>query len=139
MPLAGGDCAVLCCRSIANTPRYCAREVPPLSAAGKFANRGTERSIMVVAIKGGEMKSRSWYVFVVLVAGALLWSEVASAQSFPARPVRLLVPFAPGGGAATLARVLGQKMSESMGQQIIVDNRPGGNTLVAGEHHGGGG
>lgn len=79
------------------------------------------------------MKSRSWYVFVVLVAGALLWSEVASAQSFPARPVRLLVPFAPGGGADTLARVLGQKMSESMGQQIIVDNRPGGNTLVATE------
>lgn len=57
----------------------------------------------------------------------------AFAQAYPNRPVRLLVPFTPGGGTDILARVVGAKMSESMGQQIVVDNRPGGNTLIATE------
>jgi tripartite-type tricarboxylate transporter receptor subunit TctC len=58
---------------------------------------------------------------------------ISHAQSYPSKPVRLLVPFAAGGGADTLARVIGQKVSESLGQQFIVDNRPGGNTVVATE------
>jgi tripartite-type tricarboxylate transporter receptor subunit TctC len=57
----------------------------------------------------------------------------ALAQAYPARPVRMLVPFTPGGGTDILTRILGTKMSESMGQQVVVDNRPGGNTLVATE------
>ena len=57
----------------------------------------------------------------------------ASAQSYPDRPIRLLVPFTPGGGTDLLARIIAQKMSENMGQPIVVDNRPGANTLVATE------
>ena len=57
----------------------------------------------------------------------------ALAQAYPARPVRLLVPFTPGGGTDILARIVGAKMSESVGQQIVVDNRPGANTLIATE------
>jgi len=79
------------------------------------------------------MKTKRWYSVVIAIVGAMLFSAGATAQSFPSKAVRLLVPFAPGGGADTLSRVLGQKMSESMGQQIIVDNRPGGNTLIATE------
>ena len=57
----------------------------------------------------------------------------ALAQVYPTRPVRLLVPFTPGGGTDILARVVGAKMAESVGQQIVVDNRPGANTLIATE------
>ena len=49
----------------------------------------------------------------------------AAAQGYPAKPVRMVVPLAPGGSVDTLARALAQKMSESMGQQVFVDNRGG--------------
>ena len=79
------------------------------------------------------MKTKDWYPVIMATVGAMLFSDGATAQNYPSKAVRLLVPFAPGGGADTLARVFGQKMAESMGQQIIVDNRPGGNTLIATE------
>ena len=60
-------------------------------------------------------------------------ASTSSGQAYPTRPVKLLVPFTPGGGTDILARIVGAKMSESMGQQVVVDNRPGGNTLIATE------
>ena len=57
----------------------------------------------------------------------------ALAQTYPDRPIRLLVPFTPGGGTDILARTVAQKMSESMGQPIVVENKPGANTLLASE------
>ena len=57
----------------------------------------------------------------------------AGAQSYPTRPIKLLVPFTAGGGTDLLARILAQKMSENLGQQIVVENKPGGNTLIASE------
>jgi tripartite-type tricarboxylate transporter receptor subunit TctC len=67
-----------------------------------------------------------------LLLGALLLSSVF-AQSYPVRPIRLLVPFPPGGPADILGRIIAQKMSEDFGQQVIVDNRPGANTIIAAE------
>ena len=68
------------------------------------------------------------------VAPALGLVATVSAQGgYPNKPIKLLVPFTPGGGTDQLARIVAQKMSESMGQQIIVENKPGGNTLVATE------
>lgn len=65
-------------------------------------------------------------VLSVLAAGA-------SAQAYPARPIRMLVPFGPGGVGDITARVVAQKMTASLGQQVIIDNRPGAGGIVASE------
>lgn len=59
--------------------------------------------------------------------------SMASAQGYPTRPVKLLVPFAAGGVADITARVLAQKMSETMGQQMLVENRPSAGGILASE------
>ena len=53
------------------------------------------------------------------------------AATYPSRPLRLVVPFAPGGGNDFLARLVGQRLGERLGQQCVVDNRPGGGGIVA--------
>jgi tripartite-type tricarboxylate transporter receptor subunit TctC len=60
-----------------------------------------------------------------------VFGQSALAQSYPSRPITLVVPFAPGGPADFLGRLVGQKMSDDLGQQIIIDNRPGANTIIA--------
>ena len=56
---------------------------------------------------------------------------VASAQSFPSKPVRLIVPYAAGGLPDSVARIVAQKLTERLGQTVVVDNKPGGNGVVA--------
>ena len=60
----------------------------------------------------------------------MLFVSIAAAQTYPTRQITLVVPFAPGGPADFLGRLIGQKMSEDLGQQIVVDNRPGANTII---------
>jgi tripartite-type tricarboxylate transporter receptor subunit TctC len=62
---------------------------------------------------------------------SLILVHPALAQTFPTRQISLIVPFAPGGPADFLGRLIGQKMGEDLGQQIVIDNRPGANTIIA--------
>src|SRR5262245_32476441 len=69
----------------------------------------------------------------VLVAIFCAFGCVATAfgQDYPSKPVRILVPFAPGGAVDTTARILTTKMTERLGWQFVVENRPGGNGFIA--------
>ncbi len=72
---------------------------------------------------------------IVKAAGiaALLVAASAGAQSFPSKPFRIVVPFTPGSASDILARMIGPKMLERWGQQVVVDNRPSAAGVVAGE------
>src|ERR1700726_661994 len=71
--------------------------------------------------------------FLYLAGAAMAAPAVAFAQSYPARPVHMVVGFAAGGGADIIARLIGQAVSERLGQQIVVDNRPGAGTNIGTE------
>ncbi len=66
----------------------------------------------------------------VAALALLAFLPPAEGQPYPARPITLIVPFAPGGPADVLGRVIGQKLGEELGQQVVVDNRSGANTIV---------
>jgi len=69
--------------------------------------------------------------WLILPLAALVWPVSAPAAEYPSRPLRLVVSFPPGGSADFQARILGTKLTEQLGQQIIIDNRPGGSGVVA--------
>ena len=74
--------------------------------------------------------------FLHLAAGAAALpalSRIARAQAYPTRPVRLIVPYAPAGGTDILARIIGQRLSERIGQQFIIENRSGANSNIGTE------
>ncbi|TMI01985.1 MAG: tripartite tricarboxylate transporter substrate binding protein [Betaproteobacteria bacterium] len=70
------------------------------------------------------MRQLIWLVFLLFVASS-------EAQDYPSRPIRILVPFAPGGAVDTSTRILTQKMNERLGWNFVVENRPGGNGFIA--------
>lgn len=75
---------------------------------------------------------KPWSRVMVLLVG-LGVPVFAFAQSYPSKPVRFIIPFAPGGGADLVGRLLGQKLTDIWGQPVIIDNRPGAGANIAAE------
>lgn len=69
---------------------------------------------------------RVWFL-----SGLFIFSQVVTAQTFPAKPIRLVVPFAPGGSSSIVARTIAAEMEKGLGQPIVVDNKSGGGGNVA--------
>ena len=67
-------------------------------------------------------------------AGLAQTPSTSPAQGYPVKPIRIVSGFAPGGGVDIMARVLTPKLVESLGQQILIESRPGGGTNIAMEH-----
>ena len=75
-----------------------------------------------------------WRLYIpLLAAAALVFGGSAQAQDWPQRPVRIIGPYAAGGNADVLARLTAQRLSEAFGQQFVVENRVGGNGVIAAE------
>src|SRR6516165_1201915 len=81
----------------------------------------------------GRPSMRGAFVLPAALVAALLPVVFGPAvgETYPARPITLVVPFAPGGSASTMARSVADKMSETLGQQIVIDNRSGAGGTVA--------
>jgi tripartite-type tricarboxylate transporter receptor subunit TctC len=67
---------------------------------------------------------------ILLAIGSALVAAPAAAQTYPTRPVRIVVPSTPGGGTDTFARIVAQQLQSALGQPFVIDNRPGGGTLI---------
>src|SRR3954467_5307950 len=77
------------------------------------------------------MKASAQNLLIGAAIGLLSLTAPAKAQEYPAKPIRIIVGFAAGGGNDIIARAFGQKLSESLGQPVIVENKPGGGAIVA--------
>ena len=77
------------------------------------------------------MKRRVFVAAFALVSGFGVAAALAQAPGFPTRPITVIVPYAPGGLPDTVARVVGQKLSDKWGQPVVIENKPGGNGVVA--------
>lgn len=71
----------------------------------------------------------SWYPLCIILA----YCSLAVAQSYPTKPIRIIVPLAPGGGGDVITRVIGQKISEGLKQAVVVENRAGAATIIGTE------
>ena len=76
------------------------------------------------------VKSKSHIACLFVLAALGLAAGMAHAQSYPSKPIRLILSFPPGGGTDLLGRTVGQKLSERWGQPVVVDNRPGANGII---------
>src|ERR1700716_4270612 len=72
--------------------------------------------------------SMAWAGLILLAQGAS-----AVAQTYPSRPIRQIVPYASGSAADALARVAGDKLAQVLGQPVVIDSRPGANSIVGAE------
>ena len=76
------------------------------------------------------MSTRRHFLNASLLCAAALAAPYAQAQSYPSKPIRIVVPFGPGGATDVVARTVADKLSARLGQPVIVDNKPGASTMI---------
>ena len=76
------------------------------------------------------MTSRTMSTFTLAIGVLSLWPATALTQAYPSKPIRIIVPFPAGGGVDYIGRLVGKGMSERLGQQVVIDNRPGANAIL---------
>lgn len=76
------------------------------------------------------MRPRKILGMIALASAVAFGSAAATAQSYPTKPIRLVVPFGPGGSNDIIGRIVGQKLSENVAQPVIIDNRPGAGGMI---------
>ena len=79
------------------------------------------------------MPGNEKYPLAIVISALLLWTPGAGGQTYPAKTVRMVVPFAAGGGTDLIGRLLAQKLTEAWGQQMVVDNRAEGGSVIGTE------
>ena len=94
---------------------------------------GKNKEIVIICNKGDLMKQTKKIVLSLIVLKAIFFQTIAYAEIYPNKPIRLVVGDAPGGSPDTLGRILAQKVSERVGQPIVIDNKAGASGIVAAE------
>src|SRR3954465_3626416 len=84
----------------------------------------------VNASRGGDMQRFVLSFAFAMSLFAVPGAQAAARENYPDRPVRFITPYAPGGSSTIVSRIVGAYLTELWGQQVIVDNRPGGNTII---------
>ncbi len=76
------------------------------------------------------MTSRAVLTRILTMAVLALPGALAAQQNYPNKPIRWVTPNAPGGSTSALSRLIGEELSKTFGRPVIIDNRPGGNTVI---------
>src|SRR5690606_23532446 len=94
------------------------------------AGRGTSNGTLGHCRRSPLRSILSWLPLLGFLCMLVAAEPVAFAEGYPDKPIRIIVPYPPGGFNDTLARTLGQKLHQAWSQPVVVENRPGGGTII---------
>src|SRR5262245_14959101 len=131
-----------CCRGNERNAYRCGgRQIPRLPPKTYFAHHsslaGADREPAMMQTLANAIARRCSTIWVLFLAGAIIVlasPQIAAAEeTYPSRPIRLIVPFPPGGPTDVMGRLISLALSDQLRQQVYVDNRPGAGSTLAGK------